>query len=98
MARELATRADVVCESWRPGVAGRLGLDYDAVSARNPSVIYCSLSGYGQDGPLRSTPGHDVNFQAIAGALDRPWAGRIVIPRCRASRSPTSRAVRSVRS
>ncbi|MGZ8762434.1 MAG: CaiB/BaiF CoA transferase family protein [Acidimicrobiia bacterium] len=68
-ARELAAQADVVCESWRPGVAARFGLDHSTVSAANPSVIYCSLSGYGQDGPMRSTPGHDVNFQAIAGAL-----------------------------
>jgi crotonobetainyl-CoA:carnitine CoA-transferase CaiB-like acyl-CoA transferase len=68
-ALELAAAADVVCESWRPGVADRLGLGYDAVIAVNPTVIYCSLSGYGQDGPLRDTPGHDVNFQALAGAL-----------------------------
>ena len=66
---ELAGAADVVCESWRPGVADRLGLGYDAVVAVNPTVVYCSLSGYGQDGPLRDTPGHDVNFQALAGAL-----------------------------
>lgn len=68
-ALELAAEADVVCESWRPGVADRLGLGYDAVVAVNPSVIYCSLTGFGQDGPLRDVPGHDVNFQAIAGAL-----------------------------
>ena len=74
-ARELAARADVVCESWRPGVADRFGLDYLSVASTNSSVIYCSLSGYGQDGPLRSTPGHDVNFQAIAGAL-APRPGR----------------------
>jgi crotonobetainyl-CoA:carnitine CoA-transferase CaiB-like acyl-CoA transferase len=68
-ALELAAEADVVCESWRPGVAARLGLDHTAVAAVNPTVIYCSLSGFGQDGPLRDVPGHDVNFQAIAGAL-----------------------------
>lgn len=67
----LAAEADVVCESWRPGVATRLGLDYDAVAAVNPEVVYCSLSGFGQDGPRRDVPGHDVNFQAIAGALTR---------------------------
>lgn len=65
----LATRADVVCEGWRPGVAARLGLDFDTIAAANPSVISCSLSGYGQNGPLRDVPGHDVNFQALAGAL-----------------------------
>ncbi len=74
-ALELATEADVVCESWRPGVADRLGLGYDAVVAANPSVIYCSLTGFGQDGPLRDVPGHDVNFQAIAGALAPRGAG-----------------------
>jgi crotonobetainyl-CoA:carnitine CoA-transferase CaiB-like acyl-CoA transferase len=68
-AHELVERADVVCESWRPGVAARLGMDYDAVTARNPSIIYCSLSGFGQEGPLRDLPGHDLNFQAIAGAV-----------------------------
>jgi len=70
-ALELARQADVVCEGWRPGVAERLGLSFGAVTALNPSVIYCSLSGYGQNGPLRDLPGHDVNFQAIAGALAR---------------------------
>jgi crotonobetainyl-CoA:carnitine CoA-transferase CaiB-like acyl-CoA transferase len=68
-AQALAAVADVVCESWRPGVAARFGLDHPTVATSNPSVIYCSLSGYGQDGPLRSVPGHDVNFQAIGGAL-----------------------------
>ncbi len=66
---ELVAQADVVCESWRPGVAARLGLDYETVAALNPPVIYCSLSGFGQDGPLRDVPGHDLNFQAIAGAV-----------------------------
>lgn len=61
----------MLCESWRPGVAARFGLDYQSVIAANPQIIYCSLSGYGQDGPLRDVPGHDINFQAIAGALAR---------------------------
>jgi crotonobetainyl-CoA:carnitine CoA-transferase CaiB-like acyl-CoA transferase len=73
-ALELAAAADVVCESWRPGVAERLGVGYDAVLDVNPAVIYCSLSGFGQDGPLRDVPGHDLNFQAIAGAV-APRAG-----------------------
>ena len=68
-ALELAAEADVVCEGWRPGVADRLGLAYEHVRAVNPTVIYCSLSGYGQHGPLAGTPGHDVNFQALAGAI-----------------------------
>jgi len=74
-ALELAAGSDVVCEGWRPGVAGRLGLSHDAVTAVNPAVIYCSLSGYGQDGPLRDLPGHDVNFQALGGALAARRAG-----------------------
>ncbi len=68
-AHELVAEADVVCESWRPGVADRLGLGYETVVGLQPAVIYCSLTGFGQDGPLRDIPGHDLNFQAIAGAL-----------------------------
>ncbi len=68
-ALELAARAHVVCEGWRPGVADRLGVSYETVRAVNPSVVYCSLSGYGQTGPWRDVPGHDVNYQALAGAL-----------------------------
>jgi crotonobetainyl-CoA:carnitine CoA-transferase CaiB-like acyl-CoA transferase len=75
-ALELAADADVVCESWRPGVADRLGVGYDAVVAVNPAVVYCSLSGFGQDGPMRDVPGHDLNFQAIAGAV-APRAGEV---------------------
>ena len=56
-------------EGWRPGVAARLGVGYDDVRAVNPSIVYCSLSGYGQTGPLAATPGHDLNYQARAGAL-----------------------------
>jgi crotonobetainyl-CoA:carnitine CoA-transferase CaiB-like acyl-CoA transferase len=74
-ALELAARADVFCESWRPGVAHRLGLDDTAVRPRNPGIIYCSISGYGQTGPLRDVPGHDLNFQALGGALAPPVGG-----------------------
>jgi crotonobetainyl-CoA:carnitine CoA-transferase CaiB-like acyl-CoA transferase len=73
-ALELAAGADVFCEGWRPGVAARLGLSYDDVRAQNPSIIYCSVSGYGQTGPNVARPGHDVNYQALAGAL-APRAG-----------------------
>ncbi len=68
-ALELAAGADVFCEGWRPGVAARLGVAYDNVRAVNPSIIYCSISGYGQWGPLLGVTGHDVNYQAFAGAL-----------------------------
>ena len=82
-ALELAAEADVVCEAWRPGVAARLGLGYEAVTDVNPQVIYCSLTGYGQTGPWRDVPGHDVNYQALAGALapPRPPLREPVIPR-----------------
>ena len=72
--RELALRvlagADVVVEGWRPGVADRLGVGYAPVSARNPAVVYCSLSGYGPDGPLAGRPGHDINYAAASGTRD----------------------------
>jgi len=71
----LAAQADVVCEGWRPGVADRLGVGYEAVRQANPAVIYCSLNGYGAGGPLSHLPGHDVNFQALGGAL-APEEGR----------------------
>src|ERR1700688_2667527 len=71
-ALELAAHADVFCEGWRPGVADRLGVGYEALRAVNPSVIYCSVSGYGQTGALTDLPGHDVNYQALAGAMARP--------------------------
>lgn len=68
-ALELATEADVLVEGFRPGVMARLGLDYATVRARNPGIVYCSISGYGQEGPRATLPGHDVNYQAWAGAL-----------------------------
>ncbi|HEU4346474.1 MAG TPA: CaiB/BaiF CoA-transferase family protein [Actinoplanes sp.] len=72
--RDLALRllagADVVVEGWRPGVAGRLGVGYEDVRAHNPAVVYCSLSGYGQAGPMTGRPGHDINYTAASGTLD----------------------------
>ena len=65
-ALELAAEADVVVEGWRPGVAARLGVGPDDVRGVNPSVVYCSLSGFGASGPLMNAPGHDVNYQARA--------------------------------
>jgi crotonobetainyl-CoA:carnitine CoA-transferase CaiB-like acyl-CoA transferase len=65
----LADRADVVLEGFRPGVVKRLGIDYEAIAARNKGVVYCSLSGYGQDGPYASLVGHDLDYIAIGGAL-----------------------------
>jgi alpha-methylacyl-CoA racemase len=65
----LAAAADVVVESFRPGVVDRLGVGYDAVKARNPAIIYCSTSGYGQDGPHAQWAGHDINYLAVGGFL-----------------------------
>ena len=67
---KLAEKADVILEGFRPGVVKRLGVDYDAVRQRNPRVIYCSISGYGQTGPLSDRVGHDVNYISNAGVLD----------------------------
>ena len=65
----LATTADVVLESFRPGVMDRLGAGYDALQQANPGIVLCSISGYGQDGPYRDRAGHDLNYMAIGGAL-----------------------------
>jgi len=80
-ALDLVAGADVFCEGWRPGVAARLGLGYEEVRARNSSIIYCSVSGYGQTGPNVARPGHDVNYQALAGALAPREGEAPVIPR-----------------
>jgi crotonobetainyl-CoA:carnitine CoA-transferase CaiB-like acyl-CoA transferase len=66
---DLAESADVVLEGFRPGTVERLGIGFEAVAARNPQVVYVAISGYGQDGPLRDHPNHDVAYQAAAGML-----------------------------
>jgi len=66
----LVSKADVLVEGFRPGVADRLGVGYDAVRQVNPRIIYCSLTGYGQNGPLADKAGHDINYMAQAGMLD----------------------------
>ncbi len=75
----LAAEADVVVEGYRPGVADRLGVGYEQVRVLNPSIIYCSVSGLGQDGPLSAVPGHDLNYGAWAGVL-APAGGPPVVP------------------
>lgn len=72
IAGRLAQRCDVLVEGFRPGVAERLGIDFEAMSGRNPGIVYCSISGYGQDGPYKSHPGHDVNYLSLAGAMSIP--------------------------
>ncbi len=66
---ELVKRADVILEQFRPGVMARLGLGYEAVSKINPKIIYCSITGYGQNGPMRDVAAHDLNYTAHAGLL-----------------------------
>jgi crotonobetainyl-CoA:carnitine CoA-transferase CaiB-like acyl-CoA transferase len=66
---ELAAKCDVLVENFRPGTAARLGIDYDALSARFPRLIYCSISGYGQQGPLASRGGFDPVLQAESGMM-----------------------------
>jgi len=65
----LLSRADVLIEQFRPGVMDRLGLGYETLAARNPKLVYCSITGYGQSGPKRDVAGHDLNYIADTGLL-----------------------------
>ncbi|MBI2161467.1 MAG: CoA transferase [Candidatus Rokubacteria bacterium] len=67
--RKLAATADVVVEGFRPGVMKRLGADYETLAKANPRLVYCSLSGFGQDGPYKDRPAHDMNYLSLAGVL-----------------------------
>jgi len=66
---KLAASADVILEGFKPGSVKKWGIDYESVRAVKPDVVYCSLSGYGQDGPYRDRAGHDLNYLALGGAL-----------------------------
>ncbi|MGE0153677.1 MAG: CaiB/BaiF CoA transferase family protein [Reyranellaceae bacterium] len=66
---DLVETADVLIEGFRPGVADRLGIGHAALAQRNGGLIYVSMSGYGQSGPYRDLPGHDINYMAVSGAL-----------------------------
>ncbi len=68
--KRIANVADVIVEGFRPGVMTRLGADYESLAKTNPRIIYCSISGYGQTGPHKGLPGHDVNYIAKSGILD----------------------------
>jgi len=75
---QMVKDTDIIVEGFRPGVVKRLGIDYEAISKINPGIIYCSITGYGQDGPYSGLSGHDINYISIGGALhlvgeaDRP--------------------------
>ena len=77
---DLAATADVILESNRPGAADRNGFGYSAITARNPGIIYCALSGYGATGPLSQAPGYDLLFAAQCGML-KALTGKDSIPR-----------------
>ncbi len=67
--KRLSKYADIVVEGFRPGVMDKLGVGYDAISQINPSIIYCSITGYGKDGPYAKKAGHDLNYMGISGVL-----------------------------
>ena len=69
VARDLATRCDILIENYRPGVMERLGLSYEELAKLNPRLIYCAISGFGMTGPLRDRPSFDIVLQALSGAL-----------------------------
>jgi crotonobetainyl-CoA:carnitine CoA-transferase CaiB-like acyl-CoA transferase len=69
LVHRMARRADVVLENFKPGVMDRLGIGYEAIDAINPRIVYCSISGFGQTGPLAARPGYDQLMQAYAGLL-----------------------------
>jgi len=68
---KLAADADIVVESFRPGVVDKLGVGYEAVKAINPRIVYCAISGYGQDGPWKDKAGHDLNYLSVAGIAEQ---------------------------
>lgn len=70
-ANELIAGADIIVESFRPGVTEKLAIDYASISKRNPSVIYCSITGFGNDSKLGRVPGHDLSIQGVAGVLGK---------------------------
>ncbi len=80
--KRLIADADVLVESFRPGVLAGFGLSYEALSAVNPKLVMCSITGYGQDGEWASRAGHDINFMAMSGVLDqlRTPEGELAMP------------------
>ncbi|RJQ75229.1 MAG: CoA transferase [Desulfobacteraceae bacterium] len=80
---DLIKSYDVFMEGFRPGVVDRLGISYEVLSKLNPGLIYCSITGYGQNGPYHKLPGHDLNYQAVSGMLHccfKDQHGRFILP------------------
>ena len=73
---KLIERSDVLLEGFRPGVLEKLGFGYEQVRSINERIIYCSISGFGQSGPYRDVPGHDVNYLAVSGVVYIMQIGR----------------------
>ncbi|SCA55206.1 putative Predicted acyl-CoA transferase/carnitine dehydratase [Candidatus Terasakiella magnetica] len=97
--RALVKKADVLLESFRPGVMGRLGFDPKALKELNPKLIHCALSGYGQTGPYAQTAGHDMTYVALTGALSQtghPDVGPVPIFPPLADHSGAMQAVSSI--
>lgn len=69
--KRLVKQAHILVESFRPGVMGNLGVGYEELKQENPALIYCSITGYGQTGPMKDEPGHDINFCALSGVADQ---------------------------
>lgn len=68
---KMAAKADVIVESFRPGVMDKLGVGFDKLKADNPGLVYCTITGYGVDGPLSKAAGHDLNYLAVSGLLSQ---------------------------
>ena len=68
---KLVSKAHVLMEGFRPGVMDKLGLGYERLKGLNPGLVYCAITGFGQDGPYRDRPGHDINYIAMGGVLDQ---------------------------
>lgn len=68
----LAASADVIIEGFRPGIASRLKIGYEDIKRLKPDIVYCSISGFGQDGPYRDVPGHDINYLGLSGYFSIP--------------------------
>ena len=89
----LVRESDVLLEGFRPGVMERLGVGYERLREENPRLVYCAITGYGQDGPYRDRSGHDMNYLGLVGLLG--LTGEQGDRRCsRRARSPTSAAAR----